>query len=823
MKSFLLNTSFALEIIRKILRSGLWIVGLASIPIAITVGVYLFQAKSNPFGKKIAPLLRDEVSITFDQSDIPHIEAKNGNDAFFALGYLHARERTWQMEFNRRLASGSLSEILGEATLSIDRFIRTLGIRTAARAQFELLPSSTKLSLEAYANGVNSGFSDLGWALPVEFFLIGTKPGIWTAIDSVSWSMMMALDLGDNWHKEFIRLQLSKNLSTEQIWEILPPYPGDPPLTNLDFAKMYQSIGLFNQDIKSNQTLSTPEKNLLAWLPTQTEGKGSNNWTLSGENTISQKPLLANDPHLSLSSPSTWYFAHLKANEINVIGATIPGLPGVVLGHTPNIAWGFTNTAPDVQDLYLEAIDPKNPTHYKTPNGTELFQIRRETIFIKDKNPETILTRSTRHGPVISDAFAPANQLIDTKRFVLALRWTALDAKNQSIRALIDLNKAKTLEDLKSALEKFHAPMQNVVMADSDGKIALQLAGVAPRRQKNQGMMGVAPVFGWESKNDWKEYLKPNALPNQLGPDKTLLITANQKIEDKDSEFALTGDWTLPFRYQRIEELLKVSKQHDISSMQKIQSDTLSKASLALLPILNATQSKHPLAKEAKELLAQFNGDMRMDSAAALIYNAWVDQYTRAIFTPWLEDSFTEIYSKRSLLDGLIHITSNELNYWCDHPKTNQVENCNQLRSLALDTALSYLSKRYGNQISKWQWGQAHPAIGAHKPLSRIPIIKFWFEINAPSPGDMHTINVGRMNFNDPKEPYASTLAPGMRAVYDLSNLNESVFIGFGGQSGWIQSGRYQNYLDAWQKNQYLPLSITPKGPIQGELILKIK
>jgi penicillin amidase len=365
--------------------------------------------------------------------------------------------------------------------------------------------------------------------------------------------------------------------------------------------------------------------------------------------------------------------------------------------------------------------------------------------------------------------------------------------------------------------------MQNVVMADSDGKIALQLAGVAPRRQKNQGMMGVAPVFGWESKNDWKEYLKPNALPNQLGSDKTLLITANQKIEDKDSEFALTGDWTLPFRYQRIEELLKVSKQHDMTSTQKIQSDTVSKASLALLPVLNATQSKHPLAKEAKELLAQFNGDMRMDSAAALIYNAWVDQYTRAIFTPWLEDSFTEIYSKRSLLDGLIHITSNELNYWCDHPKTTQVENCNQLRSLALDTALSYLSKRYGNQINKWQWGQAHPAIGAHKPLSRIPIIKFWFEISAPSPGDMHTVNVGRMNFNDPKEPYASTLAPGMRAIYDLSNLNESVFIGFGGQSGWIQSGRYQNYMDAWQKNQYLPLSITPKGAIQGELILKNK
>jgi penicillin amidase len=140
-----------------------------------------------------------------------------------------------------------------------------------------------------------------------------------------------------------------------------------------------------------------------------------------------------------------------------------------------------------------------------------------------------------------------------------------------------------------------------------------------------------------------------------------------------------------------------------------------------------------------------------------------------------------------------------------------------------LDTALSYLSKRYGNQINKWQWGQAHPAIGAHKPLSRIPIIKFWFEISAPSPGDMHTVNVGRMNFNDPKEPYASTLAPGMRAIYDLSNLNESVFIGFGGQSGWIQSGRYQNYMDAWQKNQYLPLSITPKGAIQGELILKNK
>ncbi|MEY2662792.1 MAG: hypothetical protein RIQ35_1109, partial [Pseudomonadota bacterium] len=324
--------------------------------------IYLASTQNSPSGSQQILGLNDAVNIGFDASDIPHIKAATAGDALFALGYLHATERSWQMEINRRLAAGRLSEILGEDTLKIDRFIRTVGIKYSAERQYEGYPVETKRLLQAYADGVNAGNAKLGWALPIEYFLTRSKPGHWSPTDSIAWMLMMAMDLGGNWQKELQRLELSRDLSTEQIWEVLPPYTPGNPVTKMDFAALYKNMGIFagtdaSQSIKPlgiqdvRQPDTRQDQLLHALLPGGIEGIGSNNWALSGKRTTSGKPLLANDPHLGLSAPALWYFARLEAPGINVIGATLPGIPAVVLGRTDSIAWSFTNTGPDVQDL----------------------------------------------------------------------------------------------------------------------------------------------------------------------------------------------------------------------------------------------------------------------------------------------------------------------------------------------------------------------------------------------------------------------------------------------------------------------------------------
>ncbi|NCY01171.1 MAG: penicillin acylase family protein, partial [Burkholderiaceae bacterium] len=477
--------------------------------------------------------------IQFDENDIPHIKAKSQSDAFYALGFLHATERSWQLELSRRLASGRLSEILGERTVSLDRFLRTLGIKYAAEKQYERYPTEIKQLIKAYADGVNAGNQSLGWALPIEYFLTGSQPGHWSPTDSVAWSLMMALDLGDNWQKELFRLELSQYLTTAQIWDVMPPYPGNAPVSNLDFAKLYKELGVFKQSSKSSEKQSQNKQHdpyllqstdLQPWISDNKEGLGSNNWVLAGKKTVSGKPLLANDPHLGLSAPSTWYFAHLEAPGLNVIGATLPGIPAVVLGRTTKIAWGFTNTGPDVQDLYLEKIDPNNPNQYIGPDGPLSFLVREEIIQIKDKPPLRFVVKQSQHGPIISDSHARAQKIIDSKRFALALRWTALDTENQTLLGGIMMNRADSMESFKSALRYHYAPMQTVAIADTQGNIALQVAGTTPRRQPGQGLYGVAPALGWERSFDWVSYLPFEQLPSAINPDSGWLASANQQI-----------------------------------------------------------------------------------------------------------------------------------------------------------------------------------------------------------------------------------------------------------------------------------------------------
>jgi len=324
---------------------------------------------------------------------VPHIQAGNALDAWYALGYVHAQDRLWQMQMNKRIVAGRLAEILGPSALDTDRFLRTMGVRRNAEAVLAQTPPETRAVLQAYADGVNAYIDNRKAALPPEFLILGTKPEHWEPADTLGWQTMMAWDLGGNWRQEVLRMGLAQQLPTARIAEILAPYPGDKPLRTMDYASFYRKLA----------PVATAMAQLSEHAPAgYVDGMGSNNWVVSGAHTRSGKPLLANDPHLGLQAPGLWYFAHIQAPGLDLTGATLPGAPLVVLGHNRRIAWGFTNTAPDVQDLYIERIDPANPNRYQTPDGWAEFETRKEVIRVKGQDDLTLNVRTTRHGPVMS-------------------------------------------------------------------------------------------------------------------------------------------------------------------------------------------------------------------------------------------------------------------------------------------------------------------------------------------------------------------------------------------------------------------------------------
>ncbi len=803
--------------LRKLLWAFIWLIGICLIAgLAISLA-YLYSAQSNISGKRIIKSLGESIVINFDEADIPHIKAKSQADAYFALGYLHATERSWQLEMNRRIASGRLSEILGKDTVNIDRFVRTLGVKRAAERQFDRYPVVAKRLLQSYADGVNAGNAQLGWALPIEYFLTGSKPGHWSPTDSVAWMLMMAYDLGGNWHKELQRLSLSQYLSTKQVWEVTPPNETGDPVSNMDFAKLYKDLKVFHSapGPAENKPQNLPATELSQWENLGgKDGIGSNNWALSGKLSSTGKPLLANDPHLGLSAPAIWYFAHLEAPGLNVIGGTLPGIPGVVLGRTDKFAWSFTNTGPDVQDLYIEQIDPKNPGMYRGPDGLLPFKVHQEIIDIKGSSSLTFLVKETRHGPVISDSYRQAKRVIDTDRFALALRWTALDIENQSVVSLLEMNHAADLDQFKHALRKNYAPMQNVVMADTEGNISYQAAGVAPKRTLHQGLYGVAPAPGWEKQYDWNGYVPFEQLPTSNNPEQGWLATANQKIIAVNDPNPLTGDWEMPTRYDRIVDLIKAKTTHSMSDMKTMQGDTLSLGATPLLDLFKSSQSSHPNSAKAMEIARSFNGDMRADSAGALIFNAWADQLTRNLFSR-LGYLFTENYGSRNYRVPLLNQLKNPNSPWCDDPKTELVESCQDSSNKALDKALEYLSKEYGNDPSSWAWGKAHIATSEHRPFSKVPLLSSLFNIKTPFPGDSFSVNVGRLELLRSKNPYETLQAPSLRTIYDLSDLDKSLFIYQTGQSGWVQSKLYRNMNSLWGNTEYLPLQMNPEKTIR--------
>lgn len=778
------------------------------------------------------------IRIVRDAHGIPHVFAASQRDAFRALGLLHAQDRLWQLEMNRRIVRGTMAEALGAEALGTDRFLRTLGVRRNAERIWSGLDATTREALQAYADGVNAWIGRIAsrpWQLSPEFLLLGVRPQRWEPADSIGWATMMAWDLSGNHGVELLRLALLGRLDPQRVSELIGT---DPPLALADPDRLYADPPPLagtargadaNVGFAPVRALELAQAITRAMPSTSLDGLGSNNWVVDGRRTPSGKPLLANDPHLALGAPSLWYLAHLSAPGLEVIGATLPGLPYVVVGRSDRIAWGFTNTAPDSQDLYLERVDPDDPQRYRTPDGWARFASRTETIRVKGAAPVEHVVRETRHGPVISDVLATTRPLLDALGHppsVLSFSWTMLAAEDRTVHAALRMNTATDWASFRDALRGFRGPQQNVVYADVEGRIAFLAAGAVPVRRADNALRGSLPAPGWDARYDWIGTIPFDELPRVEQPGEGMLVTANQRIVADGYPHHIAGEWALPYRSDRIRERLRTAASHDVETFTRIQADVGSPAVGELLPFLLRARAHSDRAQRALDMLrawAQASPEPQAPALDAerpepLIAVAWIDRLRRAVFE---DDVGAELFAQlerhrmrhNPLRDALARP---DRAHWCDDAGTPAVETCDQMLARSLEAVVDELTERLGGEPELWQWGRAHPAVSTHRPFGRHWLLSGWFDLRSPSGGGPSTINLARHDPWDPVAPFENRWAAGYRAVYDLADPDASRFMQATGQSGHRFSPHYDDLVAPWSEVRYLPM-VTSRERIERE------
>lgn len=784
---------------------------LALISAGLLAWLYLRQATPRVDGDMALPNVNADVRIERDAHGIPTIRATSVRDAAYGLGVVHAQDRLWQLETHKRIGSGRMAEAFGEAALESDKFLRALGVKRTAEKQWAQTQGEARDMVLAYTAGINDVIAQQTKARPPEMLILGLALTPWTPADTMAWATMMAWDLGGNWNAELQRMRMAMKVPTERVHQLVPPYPGDKPLIGADFAALYRSLKLDGTQA-SNAFDDVVQRMLAAAPPSGIEGAGSNNWVLSGHRTTTGHPLLANDPHLKLTAPALWYFVRMEAPGLSVAGASMPGLPTVVLGQNQNIAWGFTNTGPDVQDLYLEQLDASNATQYLTPNGMAKFDQFEEVIKVKDKPDVRFVARTSRHGPIISDAgsvndvLGPANK----PAYAIAMRWTALDVDTDPIGVGLGMMRADSVQAFVKASRGWVGPMQNMAVADKSGAIGFVAPGRVPVRAPENDLKGLVPAPGWEAKYDWVGTVDVDQTPREFDPRRGWIATANQRIHPTDYPHHITSDWAAPFRQERIEQMLEAKPKHSMDDLRDMHADVKSLAADTLLPWLLKAQSTHPLAAAAMAQLKAFDGVMAPGRAAPAIYWAWLRQLTQAVVADEIGvEFFDRTTSNRQFRDALEGILARNDAWWCDDKGTADAETCEMQNNAALTRALDELQARLGAEVTNWRWGDLHQARSEHRPFSRVKALARFFELRTPTGGDTFTVNVSRVNYKadvTTGERYLNEHGPSLRALYDVADLSQSRFMHSSGQSGLPWSAHYRDFVEPWAKVAYVPV-----------------
>ena len=761
--------------------------GLAVLVVVVVGGAYLLVESARPQTEGTVALagLDAPVSILRDRHGIPRIVAASERDAYFALGFVHAQDRFFQMEFMRRAGAGRLSEIVGASTLPLDRWMRVLGLYRLAEAALKRLSPQVTHSLEAYADGVNAYLDSHSGLVSVELALLFATPERWRPADSLVWGRLMGMRLSGNSRAETLRARLSELLPTERIDEFWPDIAGAAPPTVavLGRASLFSTL-------------------LADWPAAIAPVTASNVWAVSGSHTETGSPILANDPHLGFRAPGLWYLARIETPGLTLAGATVPGVPMTILGHNGSIAWGLTTADSDTQDLFVERIDPGDPNRYLTPDGSRPFEVRVERIGVRGGDDVTLVVRSTRHGPVISDVDGKAGSIAQPGH-VVALAAAALREDDMTGEAVWRLNRARSWEEFNAALAFFHAPHQNAVYADTGGNIGIVAPGRVPIRRAGDGLY---PVPGWTGEHDWTGFIPYDALPRLLNPANGRIVNANHPVVGPDYPYRLGHGDTPPYRAARIHALLDSGGSRTRAGAGAMQTDAVSLAARALLPEMLRTVRETDPRSVALARLRRWDGTMDRRRAEPLIFVAWLRALNRRIYSDETGAVFPDLWRLRPVF---VNETLMRGEIWCDDTTTPSRETCRQVVGDALDDALSELRARFGGDPADWRWGDAHYAHFRHPVFGWLPMIDRLADIRVPVDGGAFTVNRGQHRSARGDAPYASVHGAGYRAVYDLADLDRSLFIQATGQSGHLTSPHYRDLTPLWRDGIFLSL-----GPI---------
>ncbi len=788
--------------------------------------------------------LQAPVEIFRDRDGVPHIYADTMEDLFFAQGYVHAQDRFWQMEFWRRAGAGRLSELFGEAVLGIDIYIRTMGFGEIAVQEYALFGEETRTFMEAYAAGVNAYILNRKPAkLGLEFALLGLQ-GVefeiepWTPVHTLTWFKLMAEDLSDNMQMELYTMELIRAVGIDKTADFFPDYREDV----MPFVISDDEISLQGEQQKSREPFHMTEEHIALLEKCSTrlvggydsamsifghgEGVGSNAWVISGGLTTTGKPLLANDAHLRIQMPSIWYEVGLYSKKgggaggnesFHARGFSFAGVPGIIIGYNDRIAWGFTNMYPDVQDLYIERINPENTNQYEVNGEWVDMELRVEEIAVHDwDEPYRLLVRSTRHGPIVTDHgdLSARNNfnIIPGKTFptnleltALALRWTALEP-HKLMNVVFLLNRAGNFEEFHEALRYFTVPSENVVYADIDGNIGYQAPGLIPIRAKGDGLL---PVPGWTDEYEWIGYVPYEDLPRVLNPAKGYIVTANNPVVSLNYPRDLVMNPDHGYRARRIVDMIEGGDGFTFNDMKKMQGDNLSLSALEIMPYMQSLSFEDDGAEDALESLLEWDGRMEMESGRAALYAYFWVALIEGIFRDelpkrlWTRDGGVVGASSR-LLSCVYNLLKEPSNPWWDDVTTlDGIEGRDDILVRAFEKAYKRGVDEFGEELDEWRWGAIHTATFQNQTFGRsgIGMIEKIFNRGPVSTaGGFHQVNRCDFSIDKPFEVYHIT---SNRQIIDLNDLSNSLMIHATGQSGHPGHRHYDDFIDPWRFIEY--------------------
>lgn len=793
--------------------------GLVALGVAALLIGYYFLSRSLPDYSATFSVaeISAPVEIVRNNANVPHIFGATDADVYFALGFAHAQDRLWQMTMLRRTAQGRLSEVFGARTLKIDELLRRLDLYSLALSSEEVQDDPTKAALKAYANGVNAWIGEvnaraMGRGAP-EFFLFSSEISAWAPADSIAIIKLMALQLSSHLESEVLRAQMSLLLPDPRLRDILPDDLPEGIIALPDYAGLMP--GSMPQRLAEKAAyIDAP----LSPFHSMAFAGASNSWAAMPARSAAGGALLANDPHLGFTAPTLWYLARLELQSGGVIGATIPGMPVVLVGRSADLGWGLTSSYLDDQDVVMERVNPDNPEQYLTPDGPRDFMSRRTIITVRDEDPVTITLRWSESGPILPGSHYDLASVTPAGH-VAALQWTALSGADTSMTAAMRLMAAKTVDDGIAAGQLFVAPAQNLMLVDQTG-IALQLIGAMPVRDGSHRTKGRMPAPGWEGANRWTGVFPYADNPRVQDPTSGLLGNTNNKTVDRPFPRHVSYDWGDTQRIQRWLTLMKAREVHTRESFIEAQLDTVSPTARSLLPLIAADLwftgeaaaegTTERLRQRALALLAEWNGEMNEHLPEPLIAEAWFRSLQNRLTRDEIGAAADAFTHPQPVFIERVYRNTEGASVWCDVIQSAVVESCTDIARIALDEALLGLVERYGPAVESWRWGDAHQATHDHPVLGEVPVLRFFVNIRQSTSGGDNTLLRGRTISTGP-DPFLNVHGGGYRGVYDFADPDSSVFIVATGQSGHPMSRHYDDMSEIWRRGEYIPMSLDPE------------